>query len=125
MENASLPLQPSFARAFAQDWIDTWNKHDLERILSHYDDEVVLTSPLALKLINGDGSVRGKSALREYFSRGLHAYPDLRFDLIDVLWGIDTLVLYYTSNFRSSKTAEVMLLNASGKVSHVWANYDQ
>jgi ketosteroid isomerase-like protein len=118
-------LQPSFAREFAQDWVDAWNSHDLERILTHYDDEVLLTSPVALKLLNGDGTVRGKAALREYFLRGVQAFPDLRFDLIDVLWGTETIVVSYFNNVRGSKTAEVMLMNPAGKILHVWANYDQ
>jgi hypothetical protein len=120
-----LPLQASFAREFAQDWVDAWNSHDLERILSHYEDEVLLTSPVAAKLLNGDGTVRGKAALHEYFLRGVQAYPDLHFDLIDVLWGTETIVLYYFNNVRGSKTAEVLLLNAAGKIHGVWANYDQ
>jgi hypothetical protein len=120
-----LPLQPSFAREFAQEWIDAWNSHDRESILTHYEDEVVLTSPVALKLLGGDGAVRGKAALREYFQRGLQAYPNLRFDLLDVLWGTETIVIYYVNNVRGSKTAEVMLLSPAGRIQRVWANYDQ
>jgi hypothetical protein len=125
MEDAILPLQALFAREFAQDWVDAWNSHDLERILTHYDDQVVLVSPVALKLLGGDGTVRGKAALREYFLRGLEAFPDLRFNLIETLWGTETIVVYYINNVRGSKTAEVMLLNSVGKIQRVWANYDQ
>ena len=125
MGDAILPLQASFAREFAQDWVDAWNSHDLERILSHYDDEILLVSPVALKLLSGDGTVRGKAALRQYFLKGLEAFPDLRFDLIDALWGTETIVIYYINNVRGSKTAEVMLLNPAGKIRRVWANYDQ
>lgn len=120
-----LPLQPSFAREFAQEWVDAWNSHDLERIVAHYEDEVLLTSPVALKLLNSDGTVRGKAALRQYFERGLSAFSDLRFDLLDVLWGTETIVIYYVNNVRGSKTAEVMLVSPRGKIQHVWANYDQ
>ncbi len=125
MGDVILPLQASFAHEFAQDWVGAWNSHDVERILAHYDDEVLLVSPVALKLLAGDGTVRGKAALREYFVRGLAAFPDLRFDLIDVFWGVETIVVYYINNVRGSKTAEVMLLNAAGNIRHVWANYDQ
>jgi ketosteroid isomerase-like protein len=126
MENPSFPLQASFARAFAQDWVDAWNSHDLERILSHYDDEMRLVSPVALKLLNnGDGVVQGKAALREYFRRGLDAFPNLHFDLIDVLWGVETIVVYYANKVRGNKTAEVIQMSPAGKVSKVWANYDQ
>jgi SnoaL-like domain len=125
MGDAILPLEASFARKFAQDWVEAWNSHDLERILTHYDGEVLLVSPVALKLLGGDGTVQGKAALREYFLRGLETFPDLRFDLIDALWGIETIVVYYVSNVRGSKTAEVMLLNPAGKIRRVWANYDR
>ncbi len=125
MEDAILPLEASFAREFAQDWVDAWNSHDLERILTHYDDQVLLVSPIALNLLGGDGTVRGKAALREYFLRGLEAFPNLRFNLIETLWGTETIVVYYINNVRGSKTAEVMLLNCSGKIQRVWANYDQ
>ena len=126
MGNSSLPIQASFACQFAQEWVEAWNSHDLERILSHYDDEVRLVSPVALKLLkNGDGVVQGKAALREYFRRGLEAFPNLHFDLIDVLWGVETVVIYYGNKVRGNKTAEVMQLTAEGKVRCVWANYDQ
>src|SRR5579872_189038 len=126
MENPSSPLQRSFAHQFAEEWVNAWNSHDLERILAHYDDEVVLTSPIALKLLNNaDGVVRGKTALREYFLRGIQAYPDRQFDLIDVLWGVETIVLYYGNNVRGSKSAEVMQLTSARKIRRVWANYNQ
>jgi hypothetical protein len=126
MQEPSIPLPAAFARQFAQEWVDAWNSHDLERILAHYDDAVVLISPVALKLLNKDqGVVRGKAALREYFARGIEAFPNRRFDLIDVLWGVKTVVVYYANNVRGSKAAEVMQLTPAGKIRRVWANYDQ
>lgn len=123
-DNASLPLQADFVREFAQQWVQAWNSHDIDRILDHYDDDVTLTSPVALRLLGGDGSVRGKPTLKDYFLRGLNAYPNLRFDLLDTLWGLETIVLYYMNTVRGNKTAEVMRMNASGKVRQIWANYD-
>jgi|SRR5215472_18383469 len=126
MEHVLFPLQGSVARQFAEEWAEAWNSHDLERILAHYDDEVVLISPVALKLLNnGDGVVQGKSSLRRYFLRGLETYSGLRFDLIDVFAGVETIVVCYANNVRGGKAAEVMQLNAAGKIRRVWANYDQ
>jgi hypothetical protein len=39
-----------------------------------------------------------------------------------VLWGINTVVLYYT-NQKGTRTAEFMELSPSGKVARVVANY--
>ena len=69
------------------------------------------------------GSVVGKENLRAYFQRGLAAYPRLRFSLEDVLWGINTVVLYYT-NQNGNRTAEFMELSATGKVAKVVAHYN-
>ena len=110
------------AHAFATDWIAAWNSRDLDAIMSHYDDAVELTSPVAAQLL-GDGKVAGKANLRAYFQRGLDAFPQLQFHLEDVLWGLNTLVLYYT-NQKGSRTAEFMELSPAGKVTRVIAHYN-
>lgn len=105
-------------------WSAAWNAHDLDLIMSHYEDEVELTSPVAAQLLGTpDGKVIGKVKLRAYFQRGLDAYPELHFRLEDVLWGMNSVVLYY-SNQKGTRTAEFMEISASGKVARVVANYD-
>lgn len=111
------------AREFALHWVQAWNSHDLVSILSHYAPGVTLTSPVAAKLLdNQSGEVVGKEALRAYFERGLAAYPDLRFELIDVMCGLSSVVLYYV-NQKGTKTGEFMELNPDRKVIRVVANY--
>ena len=112
------------ARKLANDWIAAWNAHDLDLIMTHYEDAIELTSPAAAQLLGTpDGRVVGRPNLRAYFQRGLEAYPDLRFQLEDVLWGINSVVLYYT-NQKGTRTAEFMELSANGKVARVVANYN-
>jgi predicted ester cyclase len=104
-------------------WAAAWNAHDLDLIMTHYADDVELTSPVALQLLGtSDGKVVGKASLRAYFRRGLEAYPDLHFRLADVLCGVNSVVLYYT-NQKGTRTAEFMELSATGKVARVVANY--
>jgi hypothetical protein len=111
------------AKKLAAHWIESWNSHDLDRIMDHYDDDIILTSPVAARLLNDpEGAVRGKQALRSYFSKGLAFYPDLKFHLLDTLWGLHTLVLYYR-NQNGARTAEFMEIEENGKVSRVIANY--
>lgn len=121
---ARLPLQPAFVRRFAEEWISAWNSHDLDRIVSHYADDVALVSPVALRRL-GAAIVQGKAALRAYFQAGLQDYPDFRFDLIDVFWSVDTVALLYSSSFRTGRTVEVMQFAPSGLVARVWANYNE
>ncbi len=111
------------ASHLANHWVAAWNAHDLDAIMSHYDDAIELTSPVAAQLLGThDGRVVGKAGLRAYFQRGLQAYPDLRFHLEDFLWGVNSLVLYYT-NQKDTRTAEFMELTETGKVARVVANY--
>ncbi len=107
----------------ANHWVAAWNAHDLELILTHYEEDVELTSPAAAQLLGtADGKVVGKANLRAYFQRGLAAYPELHFQLEDVLWGVNSVVLCYL-NQKGTRTAEFMELSASGKVARVVANY--
>jgi predicted ester cyclase len=70
-----------------------------------------------------DGRVTGKANLRDYFERGLEAFPDLAFRLEGVLWGLNSVVLCY-ANQRGTRTAEFMELGAGGKISRVIAHYN-
>jgi hypothetical protein len=116
-------LKEDQVRELADHWVKAWNSHDLDRIMSHYEDDVVLISPVAAKVL-GDpsGKVAGKAALRSYFERALEVYPNLSFQLVDVMWGLRSVVLYYT-NQKGSKTGEYMEIGPTGKVSRVVANY--
>ncbi|MGH8202744.1 MAG: nuclear transport factor 2 family protein [Steroidobacteraceae bacterium] len=122
MEKAMLTEKE--AQQFASHWVAAWNSHNLDEIMSHYGAEVVLVSPVAAKIL-GDpsGTVKGKKAVRAYFRQGLEAYPNLRFELIDVLWGISSVVLYYM-NQKGTKTAEFMEIDAGSKVVRVIAHYN-
>ena len=107
----------------AEHWVAAWNAHDLELILTHYEEDVELTSPVAAQLLGtADGKVAGKANLRAYFQRGLAAYPELHFKLENVFWGVSSVVLCYL-NQKGTRTAEFMELSATGKVARVVANY--
>ena len=107
----------------AEHWVAAWNAHDLELILTHYEEGIELTSPVAAQLFGtADGKVAGKANLRAYFQRGLTAYPELHFQLENVFWGVNSVVLCYL-NQKGTRTAEFMELSATGKVVRVVANY--
>src|SRR5271168_4124206 len=103
----------------ANHWVAAWNAHDLDAIMAHYEDTIELVSQVAAQLLGtSDGRVIGKANLRAYFQRGLQAYPELRFHLEDVLWGVNSVVLYYT-NQKGTHTGEFMELSEVGRVTRV------
>jgi ketosteroid isomerase-like protein len=112
------------AQTFAEEWVQAFNCHDLEQILSHYHEDVLLVSPIAARILNDPtGTVQGKTELQAYFQKGLAAYPDLKFELLDVMWGISSVVLYYV-NQQGTKSGELMEIDATGQVTKVIANYN-
>ena len=113
------------ATEFARQWVAAWNSHDLDAIMSHYDADVVLTSPVAAKILEDpSGTVEGSAALRNYFKRGLEVYPNLHFELTDVMFGLSSIVVCY-KNQNGTKTAEFMEFGKNGKIVRVVANYGE
>ena len=69
-------MEEQQARRLASEWIAAFNSHDLDTILDHYEDDIVLTSPAAARLLKDPaGTVRGKAALRSYFAKGSSRIP--------------------------------------------------
>lgn len=44
-------MDKGFAERFAADWIDSWNAHDLDRVLSHYADDFEMSSPVIIQVV--------------------------------------------------------------------------
>lgn len=117
-------MDATLAKKFTEAWIQAWNDHNLEAILSHYADELVFSSPLIPLLgFNESGIIRSKEELRRYFQMGLNAYPYLHFQLRTYYRGVGTLVICYTS-VNNREAAEVFRLNAEGKAGSVFCNYE-
>lgn len=111
--------------AKAQEWIAAWNAHDLDRIMTHYSEEIEFASPFIVKLTGqSDGTLHGKGALRDYFERGLRAYPQLRFELIRLYAGVHSCVVEYRS-VQGLRAAEVMEFNERGEIRRVRAHYTE
>lgn len=101
------------ADRFAKAWVDAWNAHDLEMILSHFSEDVTFTSPLATRIIPGsDGVLHGKPALRDYWREGLRLFPELQFDLEGIYLGVGALVINYR-NQSGRSVCEVLFLDGN------------
>ena len=83
------------ARQKAVAWCNAWNNRDLDAIMSHYAEDAAFSSPTVVarwKL--ADGWLHGKAKLRDNFAIGIKA-PDLHFELIDVLLGVNAMCVVY------------------------------
>jgi hypothetical protein len=111
-----------FAERFALEWIDSWNSHDLQRILSHYSDDFEMTSPVIIQIAGEpSGMLKGKKAVAPYWAKALQLIPDLRFELLATLVGVNSITIYYKG--ARGLSAEVLHFGLDRKVVRAYAHY--
>ncbi|HZW25345.1 MAG TPA: nuclear transport factor 2 family protein [Gallionella sp.] len=116
-------MEQTFAEHFAADWVDSWNAHDIDRILSHYAEDFEMSSPVIIQVAGEpSGVLRGKAAVGAYWKKALGLIPDLRFELISILVGVDSITLYY-KGARGRLAAEVFHFGPDKKVVRAFAHY--
>jgi ketosteroid isomerase-like protein len=118
-------IDQQFAQKFARAWVEAWNSHELERILSHYADDFEMTSPFITSMVGEpSGTLKGKERVAEYWKGALEKIPDLKFEIVDVLFSINSVVIYYKA-VLGKMGAEILLFGNDGKVIESIAHYDK
>lgn len=117
-------ITKEFAQHFTDEWINAWNSHDLDRILSHYSEDFTIETPMAVVLFpESKGIVKGKTEVRKYWQIGLDKIPDLKFELIDVLAGLNGITIYYVNKATNRRSAENLVFNNEKLVCSATVNY--
>ena len=116
---AKTVMTRSDAVRFAADWVEAWNRLDIEAVLANFEDSVAFTSPTALATVGVD-TVHGKQELRAYWSAALARISSLRFDLQRTLWDPKTreLAIIYVSkvNGEAKWVSENLRFSQDGTV---------
>jgi len=116
-------MEKTFAERFAAEWIESWNAHDLGRVLSHYAEDFEMSSPVIVQIAGEPtGRLRGKAAVGAYWRKALDLIPDLKFELLSVLAGVSSITLYYRGA-RGRLAAEVFHFGPDQKVTKAFAHY--
>jgi len=115
-------MKPGFAESFAREWIAAWNSHDLDRVLEHYEDDFEMHSPF-IPVLAGEpsGKLKGKAVVGAYWAEALRKVPNLHFELVTALGGMNSVTVYYKGH--QSMAAEVLHFGSSGKVRAAFAHY--
>jgi len=100
-------------------WIAAWNAIDIEAVLTLFADDCRFRSPKAA-VITGRGTVIGKPALRDYWTRAVAGIASLHFSFESAHWDAHsrTLLVRYTAELGPQRllAAEVFDFNADGFV---------
>ncbi len=116
-------LTQAKAEAFASEWIEAWNSHDLDRVLAHYSDDIEFSSPLVAQIaVEPSGRLRGKKPVRAYWATALARIHDLRFKLVSVQWGVGIIMIHYESQ-DGRLASEWFEFGENGKVIRSAAHY--
>ena len=110
-------------QALAHEWIAAWNARDLERVLALYTDDSEMTSRYIVSLgFDPRGTLRGKDALRTYWSKALTLRPELHFTLIETFFGPDSVAVLYRNDL-GKEVCEYLRLDDAGKIRQASGNY--
>jgi len=112
------------AKHFAKNWISAWNRHDIDAVLSHYTDDFEMTTPMIQRVLGiGSGTLKGKTAIGDYWRTAINKIPDLKFSIIEVTSGVRSVSIYYNA-VLGKRAVETFFFNDEGLVYKAFANYN-
>ena len=105
--------------SIAQAWFEAFNNHNLEKLLSLYDDEAAHFSPkLKVRQPETNGLIIGKSALRNWWQDAFERLPSLHYKATTLTANTDRVFLEYlrtVENENEMLVAEVLEIK-EGKI---------
>jgi limonene-1,2-epoxide hydrolase len=100
-------------------WFDAFNKHDLELLLSLYDDHAQHFSPkLKIRQPETEGFIKGKEALRTWWKDSFERLPHLKYTVQTLTANSKRIFMEYlrqTPNEPDMMIAEVLEIK-DGKI---------
>ena len=107
----------------AEDWIAAWNDHDLDRIISHYAENVTFeASTVVDRWDREDGRLIGRTEVQEQFRKGLELAPNLHFTLEAIFLAPSGYAVLY-SRENGNRVVDRVVLNDEGLAAQVTAFY--
>ncbi|RTY86213.1 nuclear transport factor 2 family protein [Flavobacterium sp. GT3R68] len=101
-------MTPEKLQSIAFKWFDAFNNHNLEQLLSLYDDEAEHFSPkLKIRQPETNGLVIGKQAMREWWRDAFERLPTLNYKVTSLTANGDRVFMEYV---RSVEGEENMLV---------------
>lgn len=105
-------MTPEKNLAIAHLWFEAFNAHNLEKLLSLYDDEAQHFSPkLKIKHPETNGFVTGKEALRNWWQDAFEQLPSLHYKVTSLTSNSDRVFMEYirtVANEPDMLVAEVL-----------------
>lgn len=89
-------MSPEKNLSIAHAWFEAFNAHNLEKLLSLYDDDAMHFSPkLKIKHPETNGFVSGKEALRTWWQAAFDTIPTLHYKVTSLTANHDRVFMEY------------------------------
>lgn len=95
-------------KQIASKWFQTFNEHDLEKLLSLYDDNAQHYSPkLKIRKPETQGLIKGKAALREWWQDAFDRLPSLQYEVIKLTADEEQVFMEYIRHVEGEEDLSV------------------
>jgi ketosteroid isomerase-like protein len=112
-------MTPENLQSIAFKWFDAFNNHNLETLLSLYDDDAEHYSPkLKIRKPETQGMIIGKQALREWWQDAFDRLPSLNYKVTTLTANGDRVFMEYIRSVEGEENmfvAEVLIVK-EGKI---------
>jgi len=90
-------MSPEKNLSIARAWFEAFNSHDLDKLLSFYDEDAQHFSPkLKIKKPETNGYINGKEALRQWWNEAFENLPTLQYKVTSLTSNPDRVFMEYT-----------------------------
>ncbi len=107
-------MTPEKLQSIAFKWFDAFNNHNLEQLLSLYDEDAAHFSPkLKIRQPETQGLVTGKEALRAWWQDAFDRLPTLHYKVTSLTANADRVFMEYVRTVENEEdmlVAEVLVV---------------
>jgi ketosteroid isomerase-like protein len=101
-------MNPEQNKHIAGKWFDAFNEHDLEKLLSLYDEQAEHFSPkLKIRQPGTQGLIKGKAALRAWWKDAFDRLPTLHYEVKKLTADEAQVFMEYTRHVKGEDDLNV------------------
>lgn len=92
-----MAITHAFAKDHINRWINAWNNHDLDALLSMYSEKIQFSSPKIKTIFPNRkySKLSNKKELKEYWTLALERFPNLKFEAKELIIHNDVIIFEY------------------------------
>lgn len=101
-------MQVSRNLSIAHKWFEAFNSHNLEALLSLYDEEAAHFSPkLKIKQPESKGLIQGQKALHDWWKSAFAQMPSLQYQVTSLTANSDRIFMEYIRTVLGEENVQV------------------